>query len=225
MAENTVAEICPSGQSNWSNQLDKGSARLAGMGNREDLLDGAVRCLRERGFARTTVRDIAAAAGVSHAAIGYHFGSREALLSQAYVRAMGEWGDEITRAVAAGAAADDPAEPPVRQWTAMIEAFQAQPELWRASIDAMVHAEQVPELRKHLADGQQEGREGAAAGLLGIPEDEVDAQSARSIGSVQMALISGLMVQWLIDPQRAPSGAEVVAGIRRMAEAFGPASE
>ncbi len=51
------------------------------MGNRDDLLDGAVRCLRDKGWARSTVRDIAAAAGVSHAAIGYHFGSREALLT------------------------------------------------------------------------------------------------------------------------------------------------
>ncbi|WP_031080407.1 TetR family transcriptional regulator, partial [Streptomyces sp. NRRL WC-3549] len=40
------------------------------MGNREDLLKGAKQCLVERGWARTTVRDIAAAAGVSHAAIG-----------------------------------------------------------------------------------------------------------------------------------------------------------
>ncbi|MGH4006514.1 MAG: TetR family transcriptional regulator, partial [Pseudonocardiaceae bacterium] len=44
------------------------------MGNREDLLAGAKRCLYEKGYGRTTARDIAAAAGgVSLAAIGYHF--------------------------------------------------------------------------------------------------------------------------------------------------------
>jgi hypothetical protein len=32
-------------------------------------------------------------------------------------------------------------------------------------------------------------------------------------------------VQWLLDPERAPSGADVVAGIRRMAELLGPAAE
>jgi AcrR family transcriptional regulator len=191
------------------------------MGNREDLLAGAVQCLRERGWARTTVRDIAAAAGVSHAAIGYHFGSREALLSQAYVRAMAEFGDETARAVAEAGRAGDP----TGTWEAMIRSFREQPQLWRASVDAVMQIEHAPDLRKHLADGQQEGREGATAGLLGVPEDEVDPDAARSLGSVQMALISGVMIQWLLDPERAPSGADVVAGIRRMAALLGPGPE
>ena len=66
----------------------KASGMLHGMGNREDLLAGAKRCLIERGWAHTTVRDIASAAGVSHAAIGYHFGSKDALLTQALVEAV-----------------------------------------------------------------------------------------------------------------------------------------
>jgi AcrR family transcriptional regulator len=195
------------------------------MGNREDLLAGAVQCLRERGWSRTTVRDIAAAAGVSHAAIGYHFGSREALLSQAYVRAMEEWGEEIDRVLDAGRADGGVTDAAVAAWTAMIGSFRAQPQLWRASVDAMVQVEHAPELRKHLAEGQQEGREGAAAGLLGVPEAEVDPDAARSLGSVQMALISGIMIQCLVDPDRAPSGADVVAGIRALAAVLGPAPE
>lgn len=188
------------------------------MGNREDLLAGAAQCLRERGWARTTVRDIAAAAGVSHAAIGYHFGSREALLSAAYVRAMGDWGEEIERVTATRAADGDPADPAVGSWTEMIRSFREHPRLWSASMDALVQAEHAPELRKHLAEGQEEGRRGAAAGLLDVPESEVDEAAVRGLGSVQMALISGVMVQWLIDPERAPSGADVVAGLRAMAD-------
>jgi AcrR family transcriptional regulator len=188
------------------------------MGNREDLLAGAAQCLRERGWARTTVRDIAAAAGVSHAAIGYHFGSREALLSAAYVRAMAEWGEEIERVAATRAADGAAGDRAVGTWTEMIRSFQEHTRLWTASMDALVHAEHAPELRKHLAEGQEEGRRGAAAGLLGVPEDEVDEAAVRSLGSVQMALISGVMVQWLIDPERAPSGADVVAGLRAMAD-------
>ena len=53
------------------------------MGNREDLLAGAKRCLYEKGYASTTARDIATASGTSLAAIGYHFGSKEALMNQA----------------------------------------------------------------------------------------------------------------------------------------------
>ncbi|MCO1654989.1 TetR/AcrR family transcriptional regulator [Pseudonocardia humida] len=192
------------------------------MGNREDLLAGAAQCLRERGWARTTVRDIAAAAGVSHAAIGYHFGSRDALLVAAFVQAMEEWGDEVERAMTA-AAADESDDPAVAGWVEMVRSFREQRHLWLASIDAFVQAEHAPELRERLADAQQEGRRGSAAGLVGVPESEVADDVVRSVGSVQMALISGVAMQWLIDPERAPSGADVVSGLRALAAAIGPA--
>ena len=74
------------------------------MGNREDLLAGALACLKTKGWTRTTVRDIAAAAGVNHAAIGYHFGSREALLIEAFTQAMDAWGAQTEAAVRAAEA-------------------------------------------------------------------------------------------------------------------------
>src|SRR5947207_1143650 len=82
---------------------------LLAMGNREALLAGAKRCLIEKGYARTTARDIAAASGVSLAAIGYHFGSKDALMNQAIYEFVGEWGDEVERALSAEGALD--AEP------------------------------------------------------------------------------------------------------------------
>lgn len=189
------------------------------MGNREDLLAGAAKCLRERGWGRTTVRDIAAAAGVSHAAIGYHFGSREALLTAAFLQAMEEWGDEVGRAMAAAAPVGS-IESAVAGWAEMVRSFQQQRNLWLASVDAFVQAEHAPELRARLADGQEEGRRGSSAGLLGVPESEVDDEAVRSVGSVQMALISGIAMQWLIDPERAPSGQDVVNGLRRLVAAI-----
>ncbi|MGW7254753.1 TetR/AcrR family transcriptional regulator [Streptomyces sp. NPDC054834] len=161
------------------------------MGNREDLLAGAKQCLVERGWARTTVRDIAAAAGVSHAAIGYHFGSREALLTQALVEAVDELGDEL-----AGHAAEGH---PEERWQALIDSFSTHRSLWVAQLEAAVQAERSPAVRKHLAEGLRLGREG-----LG--------------GQVPLALLGGLMLQWLVDPEHAPSGAEVVAGLRELAQ-------
>lgn len=184
------------------------------MGNKEDLLDGAVRCLFEKGWARTTVRDIAAAAGVSHAAIGYHFGSREALLIQALVRAIDEWGAAVGRSVAERAPGADPL---AAEWDAMVASFAGHGPMWRASLDAAVQSEQHPDLRRMLADGQEQGRRGGAAALLGVPEDEVPEATVRSLGAVQSALISGVMLQWLVDPERAPSGADVAAGLRALA--------
>ncbi|MFE3187699.1 helix-turn-helix domain-containing protein [Nocardia sp. NPDC059240] len=55
-------------------------------------LAGARECLFGKGYARTTVRDIATASGVSMAAVGHHFGSKEALLTAALGEATREWG-------------------------------------------------------------------------------------------------------------------------------------
>lgn len=188
------------------------------MGNREDLLAGAVRCLTEKGWSRTTVRDIAAAAGVSHAAIGYHFGSREALLLHAYIQAMADWGDELNRAMSQSAEAGaSQAERDEAMWEALFRAVAEHRQLWLASVEALVQAEHNPELRELLAAGQREGHRGLAAGRRGVPEDELDEQAVRSVGAVQSALITGLMVQRLLDPERAPTGAQVVAGLRELA--------
>src|SRR6478672_3691791 len=69
------------------------------MGHREDLLAGAVRCLREKGYAHTTARDIVAASGTNLASIGYHYGSTKALLNAAVLAAMDEFGEEMARAI------------------------------------------------------------------------------------------------------------------------------
>jgi AcrR family transcriptional regulator len=160
------------------------------MGNREDLLAGAKRCLIERGWARTTVRDVASAAGVNHAAIGYHFGSRDALLTQALVEAVDELDDELARRVPEGE--------PEQRWKALIDSFTTHRALWVAQLEAIVQAERSPEVREHLAQGQRKAREG-----LG--------------GSVPLALLTGLMLQWLVDPEQAPSGADAVAELRSLA--------
>ncbi len=46
---------------------------------RKQILDAALRLFSERGFARTSVRDIAEAAGITDAAIYYHFASKRDL--------------------------------------------------------------------------------------------------------------------------------------------------
>ncbi|MFJ9579206.1 TetR/AcrR family transcriptional regulator [Streptomyces sp. NPDC101191] len=183
------------------------------MGNREELLVGARRCLEEKGYLRTTVRDIATASGVSMAAIGYHFGSREALLNQALFAAMEEWGEEFG---GAGGGFEE-------LWAGKIRSFGEQRWLWLASVEAFVHAQSSPELLALLAAGQREGRRGAAAQLRGVPEAEVPEGDVRTLGSVHMALLSGVMLQWLTDPQAAPDAQEIAAGLRALADRVAPA--
>ncbi|MFI6739305.1 TetR/AcrR family transcriptional regulator [Nonomuraea sp. NPDC050451] len=191
------------------------------MGNREDLLAGARRCLEEKGWARTTVRDISAAAGVSMAAIGYHFGSREALLNAALVEAMREWGEQIGAAMAA---VDEKATPDERfeaLWERLIVSIGEHRTLWLANLEAMVQAEHSPELRDELVAGQREGRRGMAAHLVDGDEADIAEREVRTVGSVHLALLLGVMTQWLNDPDQAPTGAEVLAGLRALTSRLG----
>lgn len=185
------------------------------MGNRDDLLVGAKRCLRENGYDRTSVRDIATAAGVSMAAIGYHYGSRETLLNQALFALLDEGGSSTGRALVTedGGSA---AEGYTRMWESLIEGFGEQPGLWLASVELFMQAQRRPELREALAGGIAHGRQGNAGILESIPEHEVSESSARTLGMIQSALMSGVMIQCLSDPENAPTAAEVLEGLRAL---------
>jgi AcrR family transcriptional regulator len=184
------------------------------MGNREELLAGAKRCLRLKGFARTTARDIASAAGVSLAAIGYHFGSKEALLTQALVEATGEWVSELGHVLAAEL---DPNATPMERfeltWTRLLELFGAHRQLWAANFEISPYIDTMPEVRSVMATAQHEARLGLARLFLGI-DNSVDPKSARDAGALYYAMLAGVMTQWLIDPAHAPSASELTNGLR-----------
>lgn len=61
----------------------KGKKRKSGIGEADDasarLIEVATGLFAEKGYEGTSVRDLAAAAGVNVAAVNYHFGSKEAL--------------------------------------------------------------------------------------------------------------------------------------------------
>ncbi|MEU9790703.1 TetR/AcrR family transcriptional regulator [Streptomyces sparsogenes] len=197
------------------------------MGNREDLLAGARRCLEEKGWARTSVRDISAAAGgVSMAAIGYHFGSREALLTAALIEAIDDWATRLGRALSSfGEPGGTPGERYEAMWAAIIESFETDRTLWTASVEALVQAEHSQDLRHYLAGGQAQGRRGLAAVMCGRSEEEVDDVTVRTLGATQMALFTGVMTQWLTDPGSAPTASEIVSGVRALAGTVGPGTD
>jgi len=187
-------------------------ARIPAVGHREALLQGAKQCLLEQGYGRTTARDIVAASGTNLASIGYHFGSKEALLTEAMIEAVGDWGEELERALAtAPEPSGDPLERFAASWSRVIETFATHREAWTASIEAFVQAEHNPELRKQLAEAIEMARTGLAALFQGIAED---APEARAVGSLHLALLDGLIIQWMLDPERAPSGEDLADGLR-----------
>jgi AcrR family transcriptional regulator len=184
------------------------------MGHREDLLAGAKRCLYERGYAHTTARDVVAASGTNLASIGYHFGSMEALLNAAMIQAIDEWGAELGQALAADI---DPAATPLERFTAtwqrVIDSFTTHRQLWVATFEATAQAQRSPELRAFLGSALQQGREGLVA-LFQNQDSAVDEHLAKTVGSFYQALLTGVWVQWLIDPERAPSGQDLAEALR-----------
>ncbi|MEV6207370.1 TetR/AcrR family transcriptional regulator [Kitasatospora sp. NPDC051914] len=183
------------------------------MGNREDLLAGAKRCLLEKGYGRTTARDIASAAGVSLAAIGYHYGSKDALLTQAMMEALGEWGDELGRVLAELGEETDPQERFVAAWDKVLESFVEHRGLWSVQIEILAQMEHAPELRAMLGGVQKEARLGLSAMFQGVPEVP-DTPDELARGAFYQALLAGLASQWVISPELAPSGREFLQGLR-----------
>lgn len=71
--------------------------RSDGVEARERLVGAALRLFAEKGYAKTSTREIAQAAGVNIAAISYYFGDKEGLYRAAFVEPMGEPADNIPR--------------------------------------------------------------------------------------------------------------------------------
>ncbi|WP_063784110.1 TetR/AcrR family transcriptional regulator [Streptomyces sp. SBT349] len=195
------------------------------MGHREELMAGAKRCLEERGYARTTSRDIAAAANAPLGTINYHYGSKEALLNAALLEMLDEWDDKV-RARPAGSAHRDRAGAGAgsgsrleSMWALVVESQVTDRPLLVAGLEALAQAERFPEIRQQLADAFERARPELAADLHGLDGAE-EGGVARAVGSVHMALIAGLTQQWLVDPDRAPSAREVAAGLRAIARAL-----
>src|SRR5436853_7888040 len=96
---------------------------MAQPSHRDQLIEGAIECLRTKGYARTTARDIAKAADANLASIGYHFGSKEALLNEAIIRTCEQWTNRLGEAALAGDE-ESPLAQMTASWVAMLDSFK-----------------------------------------------------------------------------------------------------
>jgi len=181
------------------------------MGHREALLDGARRCLLERGYARTTARDLVAASGTNLASIGYHFGSKEALLNGAMQQCFDEYIEQISQIVFADPSAT-PLERVQASWQALVSTFDQYRPLMVAFVEALAQAQRVPQLQAQLAECYERLRVSVAgmvqASVAGLPD-----HTARHVACFLIAVYDGLQVQWLLDPQRAPTPDQLMTAL------------
>jgi AcrR family transcriptional regulator len=189
------------------------------MGHKEDLLAGAKKMLLERGFAHTTARDIVAASGTNLASIGYHFGSKDALMVAAMLELMADWGDRF-------------APPEMRDsdlpssekfdatWNRLIELFSVDRDLLVTTYEVFGQIARSPELRVMMRDAYELVRADMAFDFLRIPPD-TDPTTIRAVSSVFLAMLSGLLLQYLVDPDTAPKAEDVALAMRFIGQSIG----
>ncbi|GGU70331.1 TetR family transcriptional regulator [Streptomyces litmocidini] len=190
------------------------------MGHKEDLLEGAKRCLLEKGYGRTTARDIVAASGTNLASIGYHYGSKDALLQQAFLSLTEEWGERVAVPDGRREAERPPADPYERfraMWAQLIGAAEASRPVWKLQTEVVTRLDDDEKLREAIKEPQREGRLGIAEGMLGI-DPEADPEGARAAGLLLQALATGVMIQWMVDPETAPSADDLTEGLKVLME-------
>ena len=184
-------------------------------GNREKLLLAARECLRDRGYAHTTARDLVAASGTNLASIGYHFGSKEALLNEAVVLGFREWTEEIERTTFTSEPATS-LERLERSLVTMLDRFEEFRPFLISFDEAFPPAVRSPELRERMAAAYEEGRLAGADMLRRAVEADGQALSreqAETLSSVLTAVMDGFILQWLIDPERVPSSGQVMEAL------------
>lgn len=197
---------------------------LLAMSNRDALLEGARECLRTKGYARTTARDLVAASGANLSSIGYHFGSKEALLAEAFGEVFAEWTDQLT-AAAKGNPAASPLEQMAASWREMLDSLPEHEPLMLAFVESIGPSTRSPELRERLAEHYADCRRRVAASVaesLG-PDSGADPEV---IASWLIAIADGFMIQYLVDPQRCPTGEQLVTALgASLAAALGAAQQ
>jgi AcrR family transcriptional regulator len=195
--------------------MDDFFPRMVPVGHREDLLAGAKRCIYERGYARTTARDIVAASGTNLASIGYHYGSKEALLNAALIEATGDWGTEMGAAIAGVGGLDEP--DPYRRfelaWDAVLGTFEGNAQMLSAHFEAVIQAQHAGDVRDFLGTVLDEGRYGLAELFYGLDREREQA-TAWAVGCFLNAMLTGVMAQWLVDPTQCPRGSDLSLALR-----------
>jgi AcrR family transcriptional regulator len=184
------------------------------MGHKEELLAAARRCLVTRGYAKTTARDLVAESGTNLASIGYHFGSKDALLAEALSAAFMEYTEKVVAlAGAAGRDTTDAHRAVATAWLAMTNMQDEFRPLLVAFVEALAQAERSDPLRAQLAAGYEEMRSRIVEAIL-VVVPAAPANVARSVASFFVAVSDGYMLQWMLHPEATPTGAELLEGAR-----------
>lgn len=186
------------------------------MGNREDLLAGARQVILERGVARATARDIATAAGVSLAAIGYHFGSKDELISAALTESLGSGIGDAMEAVVEETASLPLIDGFAALFDRMPGIFADNREALVASFENSVMVWRDAAASRTLAGAMQEAHLGIVD-VLQSARPDLSAEDLDAIAKFEFVLVQSLGLLWIISPDSLPSGDELARAVTAIA--------
>lgn len=183
--------------------------------NRDALLAAAVRCLRERGYARTSVRDLVTASGTNLGAVGYHFGSKDALLIEAITHNVREWidalGELVRRQVTSGGGVQAVLDE-------LITATREHEQLVTAFFDALAQAGHLTDLRQQLAGCYEQFRRDVADAFRPLLEEVITTDNQRAMASLLLAVSDGLVMQCLLDSTAMPTSAQLADALGALSQ-------
>ena len=169
---------------------------------RQRLLDATRRCVRSRGLARTTSRDITGAADANLAAITYHFGSKDELVAEALLAGLREWLDP---ALIALTESDDPATGMLTAVQTLITTFDQHRDEAPAHLEALVQAPRLPALHEGVLVLWSELRRLLSEQLAQMQHDDLlpDWIDPQAMAALLVAAANGVVLQATVDPDGA----------------------
>lgn len=180
---------------------------------REQILDSSLRLFSEKGFARTSVRDIAQAAGITDAAIYYHFQSKrdlfEALIEErGFTSALAQL-ETVEPAVGPREALDALAR------NALAFIYRNRDLLKVLMIEAMADDPVATEEYQMLVERWKR----AEARILRFYAErgQVRTEDADELATQLVVTVLGVMADWMMSPAptQAPANGEVPAELDR----------
>jgi len=188
--------------------------------HRTKLIEAACKLLREREYGNITARDLVAASGTNLGSIGYHFGSKEALLNEAIGVALEQWAERIGETIRGDGAGGLPVL--MGSLGLVLDSHAEARPYYRAFIAALARSEHSPELRAQLVAHYRRQRERIAGWVRDAVSDALEPAEARHIASLMLATADGMLVQSFVDPSAVPSSSELGGA---MAKAFARAAQ
>lgn len=183
--------------------------------NRDALLQAARQCLQERGFANTSARDLVTASGTNLGAIGYHFGSKEALLNEAITHNVREWidalGTLLRHHLSHGGglrAVVDELNTTVDQHAPLVTAF----------FDALAQAGHSSELRQQLAAHYEQFRHDATEAFRPLFDQGTTNTDSPALGMVLVAVADGLIIQRMLESTHLPTSTQLLASLHALSQ-------